>query len=88
MDRTLRAVLVAAVIAFAAVAGLGVFLGFDPVGSVLAGVVAAVLAGLLLWGASRRAESFHATPVEPRFPGPPDRPDGAPADPPEDRPDR
>jgi hypothetical protein len=88
MDRTLRAVLVAAVIAFAAIAGLGVFLGFDAVGSVLAGLVAALLAGLLLWGASRRAESFHATPVEPRFPGPPDRPDGSLADPPEDRPER
>ncbi len=88
MDRTLRAVLLAVVIAFAAVAGLGVFLGFDPTGAVLAGVVAAVLAGLLLWGASRRAESFHTAPVEPRFPGPPDRPDGSPADPPEERPER
>jgi hypothetical protein len=88
MDRTLRAVLVAAVIAFLAIAGLGVFLGFDPTGSVVAGVVAAALAGLLLWGASRRAESFHTTPVEPRFPGPPDRADGSPADPPDERPDR
>jgi hypothetical protein len=88
MDRTVRAVLVAAVIAFAAVAGLGVFLGFDATGSVIAGLIAAGLAGLLLWGASRRAESFHPTPVEPRFPGPPDRADGSPADPPEQRPDR
>jgi hypothetical protein len=88
MDRTLRAVLVAAVIAFAAVAGLGVFLGFGATGSVLGGVIGAALAGLLLWGASRRAESFHTTPVEPRFPGPPDRADGSPADAPDDRPDR
>jgi hypothetical protein len=88
MDRTLRAVVAAAVIAFTAVAGLGVFLGFDPTGSVIAGVVASALAGLLVGGASRRAESFHPTPVEPRFPGPPDRPDGSPADPPEERPDR
>jgi hypothetical protein len=92
VDRTLRATLLAAFIGFAAVAGLGVFLGFDPAGSLMAGVVAGLLAGLLLWGASRRAESFHPDgelpPVEPGFPGPPDRPDGSPADDPSDRPDR
>jgi hypothetical protein len=88
MDRTLRAVLVAAAIGFATVAGLGVFLGFDVTGSVVAGLIGAVLAGLLLWGASRRAESFHPTPVEPRFPGPPDRTDGSPADAPDERPER
>lgn len=61
MDRTARAALVAALIGFVSVAGLGVFLGFDPVGSVVAGAVVAVLVGLLLLGASRRAESFHPT---------------------------
>jgi hypothetical protein len=87
MDRTLRAVLVAAVIAFAAVAGLGVFLGFDADGSVLAGLVAALLAGLLLWAASRRAESFHptsrrsspASPAHPTAPTAPRRSAGGPS---------
>jgi hypothetical protein len=82
MDRTLRAALLAGLIAFAAVAGFGVFLGFDPVGSVVAGLVLAALSGLLLWGAARRAETFHEpTPPSPGFPGPPDRADGSPADP-------
>lgn len=76
MDRTLRAALLAAVLAFAAVAGIGVFLGFDPVGSVVTGLVLAVLAALLIWGAARRADSFHPAepvrPVEPGFPGPPE----------------
>jgi hypothetical protein len=83
MGRTLRAALLAAFIAFASVAGLGLFLGFPTVGSLVAGGVAAVLAALLLWGAARRADTFHApdeaTPLPPRtpgFPGPPDRPDG------------
>jgi hypothetical protein len=61
MDRTLRAALVAAVIAFASIAGLGVFLGFDATGAVVAGAVAAAFGGLLLVGASRRAASFHPT---------------------------
>lgn len=59
MDRTARAALLAALVAFAAVAGFGVFLGFDPVGSIVAGLVLALLAALLLWGAARRAETFH-----------------------------
>lgn len=59
MDRTVRAALVAAVIAFVAVAGLGAFLLPGAVtASVIAGLVAAVLAGGLLLGASRRADSF------------------------------
>lgn len=86
MDRTLRAALLAALLAFAAVAGIGVFLGFEPTGAVVTGLVLAVLAGLLIWGAARRADSFHPTeeipPVEPGFPGPPphrdeDEPDEA-----------
>ena len=59
MSRTWRAVLLAAVIGFVAVAGLGVFLGFDAVPSVIAGLAIAALAGLLLWAAARRADSFH-----------------------------
>ncbi|MEX2504565.1 MAG: hypothetical protein WD378_06920 [Egicoccus sp.] len=61
MDRTLRAALLAAFIGFAAIAGLGVFLGFDATGSLAAGGVVAVVAGLLIWGAARRAETFHDT---------------------------
>jgi hypothetical protein len=82
MDRTLGAALLAAFIAFAAVAGSGVFLGFGTTGPIVAGVVLGLLSGLLLWGASRRAETFHEpTPPSPRFPGPPDHADGTPADP-------
>lgn len=82
MDRTLGAALLAALITFAAIAGFGVFLGFDATGSVVSGLVLGLLAGLLLWGASRRAETFHEpTPPSPRFPGPPDHADGTPADP-------
>jgi hypothetical protein len=82
VDRTLRAALLAAFIGFAAVGGTGAFLGFDPVGSAIAGVVAGVLAALLLWGAARRAETFETpTPPTPGFPGAPDHADGTPSDP-------
>jgi hypothetical protein len=63
VDRTLRAALLAALIAFVSVAGIGLFLVPDAVtGSIVAGVVAAVLSGLLLLGASRRADSFAPPP--------------------------
>ncbi|MFA9443904.1 hypothetical protein [Egicoccus sp. AB-alg6-2] len=83
MDRTVRAALLAAFIGFATVAGLGMFLGFDASGSLLAGAAVAAIAGLLILAAARRSETFHdtATPPSPGFPGPPDRPDGTPADP-------
>jgi hypothetical protein len=85
MDRTVRAMLFAGFIGFAAVAGLGVFLGFDTVGSIVAGAVFGAIAAALLWGAARRADTFHptdqVTPPAPGFPGPPDRPDGSPSDP-------
>lgn len=69
MDRTLGAALLAAVITFGAVAGVGVFLGLGSSGSLIAGVVLGLLAGLLLLGASRRAETFHEpTPPSPRVP--------------------
>jgi hypothetical protein len=91
VNRTLRATLLAGFLAFAAVAGTGAFLGFGTTGPLVAGLVAALVAALLLWGASRRSATFHGgevPPVEPGFPGPPDRPDGSPADDPDDRPDR
>jgi hypothetical protein len=78
MDRTLRATLLAAFIAFASVAGLGIFLGFEVVGSLIAGAVLAVFAALLIWGAARRADTFAEVappPVTPGFPGPPEPPD-------------
>ena len=84
MDRTLRAALLAAFIAFATVAGLGIVLGFEAGASVITGAVASALVGLLMIGASRRADTFHddtpPPPVEPGFPGPPDRPDEPPDD--------
>ena len=75
MNRTWGAVLLAAFITFAAIAGLGVFLGFDAAGSLAAGAGLALLAGGLIWGAARRANTFHEgeiPPVEPGFPGPPE----------------
>lgn len=80
MDRTLRAALLAGFIAFAVIAGLGIFLGFESGASVIAGVIAGALGSLLLVGAARRADRFHGPggpppPVEPGFPGPPDPPE-------------
>ena len=66
VDRTLRAALLAAFIGFAAIAGLGAFLGFDATGSLVAGAVTAAVAGLLIWSAARRAETFHDTDTPPR----------------------
>jgi hypothetical protein len=83
MDRTLRATLLAAFIAFASVAGLGIFLGFEPVGALIAGAVLAVFAALLIWGAARRADTFAEVtppPVQPGFPGPPEPSDPAAVD--------
>jgi hypothetical protein len=87
VDRTLRAALLAAFIAFAFVAGLGLFLTIEAGASVIAGAVAGALAGLLIWAAARRADSFHQDPpppVEPGFPGPPERPDGTTPDEPDE----
>ncbi len=78
MDRTLRAALLAAFITFAFLAGIGIFLQFEVAASLVAGAVAGALAGLLIWGAARRADSFHdepRPPIEPGFPGPPERPE-------------
>jgi hypothetical protein len=79
VDRTIRAALFTAVITFAVIAGLGVFLGFEVGASLIAGALAAAVGGLLLWGASRRADSFHPTDpnahlreVRPSFPGEPE----------------
>lgn len=80
MDRTLRAVLLAVAIGFGSVAGIGLFLGFATGGSLVAGLVAGALAGVLLWGVSRRAESFH--PMPGTMPGvPPDDDPDQPDDP-------
>ena len=64
MDRTLRAALLAALLTFAAVAGLGVFLGFDALGSVMAGAILGLAGGALIWLAGRRADSFHSVEVD------------------------
>jgi hypothetical protein len=61
VDRTKRAALLAAVIVAGTIGGLGGFLGFPVVGSVITGLVLGCLAGLLLLAAGRRAESFHPT---------------------------
>jgi len=61
VDRTVRAALVAMIIVAGTVGGLGAFLGFDAVAAILVGIVLGLLAALLLWGASRRADTFHPT---------------------------
>jgi hypothetical protein len=85
VDRTLRAMLFAGFIGFATVAGLGVFLGFNATGAIVAGAIFGAVAAALLWAAARRADTFHpteeVTPPAPGFPGPPDRPDGSASDP-------
>ena len=79
MGRTARAALLAGLIGFVAVAGLGAFLVPDAtVPAIVAGLVAGALAALLIVAAARRAESFErpATPVKPSHPGPPEPAEG------------
>lgn len=59
MSRTVNASIVAGLIGCVAVGGLGMFLGFDATGSWITGAVFGILSGLLIWGAARRADSFH-----------------------------
>ena len=77
--RTSRAALVALLATFAIVTGAGLVLGFEPGTAVAGGAGIGVLAALLIWGAARRADSFHdaneVRPVEPGFPGPPEHAD-------------
>ncbi len=61
MNRTYGAALISAVVVGGSLTGLGVFLGFPTTPSVWFGVVCGLLAGLLLIGASRRADTFHPT---------------------------
>lgn len=61
MDRTVRAALVAGVSVAVTIGVVGPFLGFPTMPTVLVGVGLGVLAALLLWGAGRRAETFHPT---------------------------
>jgi len=74
--RTSRAALVAMLATFAIVTGAGLALGFEAGTAVAGGVGLGVLAALLIWAASRRADSFHPVdevrPVQPGFPGPPE----------------
>ncbi|WP_052664950.1 hypothetical protein [Nitriliruptor alkaliphilus] len=85
MDRTLRAAILAALIAFASVVGFGLLLGFPAGPTLVTGAVLAGLAMVLILAAARRAETFESpTPPRPGFPGAPDRPDGTPSDPPAD----
>ncbi|MFP4634532.1 MAG: hypothetical protein ACLFRD_01605, partial [Nitriliruptoraceae bacterium] len=76
MNRTLRASLLALLIVLLSVGGLGTFLGFDPVASVLTGAVLGALAAALLYGASRRADTFHpADHLDVRLPDEPEERD-------------
>ncbi len=59
--RTLRAAIVADMTTFATITGLGVFLGFAFVPSLLVGAVLGSLAFALLVLASRRSDSFSPT---------------------------
>jgi len=61
MTRTYGAALASAVVVGGSLTGLGVFLGFPTSPSVWFGLACGLLAGLLLLGASRRADTFHPT---------------------------
>ena len=61
MNRTYGAALISAVVVGGSLSGLGIYLGFPATPSVWFGVVCGLLAGLLLIGASRRADTFHPT---------------------------
>jgi hypothetical protein len=56
--RTIRAALVAFALAFGGFAGIGVFLGFDAVPSVVTGLVLGGLCGLMILGVAKRAEGM------------------------------
>lgn len=59
--RTYGAALASALVVGGSLAGLGVFLGFPTAPSLWFGLACGLLAGLLLLGASRRADTFHPT---------------------------
>lgn len=59
MSRTHLAAAGSAVVVAAALTGLGMFLGFPATPVAWVGIVAGLLAGLLVLGAGRRAETFH-----------------------------
>ena len=75
MTRTHGAALASAVVVGGSLTGLGVFLGFPTGASVWFGLACGLLAGLLLLGASRRANTFHPTEANAHLAEhPPDRP--------------
>ena len=61
MRRTYGAAAASALVVGGSLTGLGVFLDFPTLPSVWFGLVCGLLAGLLLLGASRRADTFHPT---------------------------
>ena len=81
--RTLRAAIVAEVIAFASVLGIGLFLGFDLVPTLITAAILGTLAFILIVAAARRAESFEPPPGSDAASGytPPGAPDVPPSDP-------
>lgn len=58
--RTLRAAVVAALIGAGSVAFFGLFLGFQTTPTLVTALVVGLLAGVLIAGASRRAETFES----------------------------
>jgi Kef-type K+ transport system membrane component KefB len=56
--RTIRAAIVAFALAFAGFAGIGIFLGFDAMPAVSAGLVLGALSGGMILGVARRAEGM------------------------------
>lgn len=59
MNRTVRATLIGALSVGVSVVLLGILLGFSTSSSVITGIVFGGLMGLVIWGASRRAETFY-----------------------------
>ncbi|MEX2533588.1 MAG: hypothetical protein WD360_06455 [Nitriliruptoraceae bacterium] len=59
MSRTVRATLIGALSVGVSVVLIGVMLGFSTGASVISGSVFGGLMGLVIWAASRRAETFY-----------------------------
>lgn len=63
--RTVRAALLAGLIAGGSVAFFGLFLGFSTTGTLLTAAIVGVLSAVLITAASRRAETFESPSTPP-----------------------
>ena len=79
--KTIRAVVLADLLAFVSIAGIAWFLGFDLVPALIGGAIAGTLSAAIVLGAAARARHLGTdqlgrdelpTPPQPRHPGAPD----------------